>query len=753
MKNKLLTFVLTAMACLISPCLSAETYNGTCGENLTWTLDTETGVLTISGTGEIRDSYYYEWWKSYRSSVSSVVISDGVTSIGYEAFDNCSSLTSITIPNSVTSIGYGAFMGCSSLTSITIPNSVTSIGDSAFEGCSSLTSIAIPSSVTSIGDDAFKGCSSLTSITIPNSVTSIGRNAFDDCTGLTSVTIGTSVTSIGDSAFEGCSSLTSITIPNSVTSIGGSAFRDCSSLTSIEIPNSVTYIGYDAFKGVLNIVYNGTASGSPWGAKYINCYVDGYLVYSDDTKTELLKCLTSAVGEIAIPSSVTSIGDYAFDDCSGLTSVTIPSSVTNIGYYAFNGVLNVVYNGTASGSPWGATYINCYVDGYLVYSDDTKTELLKCLTSAVGEITIPNSVTSIGYGAFMGCSSLTSITIPNSVTSIGSSAFSGCTSLPLINNIRYADTYLVEAVDKTLSMYNIKEGTKWIGDRAFFECGNLTSIEIPNSVTSIGEMAFYNCSSLTSVTIPNSVTSIGSGAFYNCSSLYSIEIPTSVTSIGGSAFKGCSSLSSITIPGNVTSIGSSAFENCTSLAAVHISDLAAWCAIDFGKYEYMKDVYYSATANPLYYVKHLFLDGNEIKELEIPAGVTDINPYAFVNCSSLTSVRLPQSVETIGKGAFEGCSAVKRIYCHAVTPPAVELESFANYNAYLYVPCASFEDYDLHDVWGSFKHIECLPEDATALDDSMPDSQSSQAKKILRNGTICIERDGILYDLQGTIIQ
>ena len=596
MKNKLLTFVLTAMACLISPCLSAETYNGTCGENLTWTLDTETGVLTISGTGEIRDSYYYEWWKSYRSSVSSVVISDGVTSIGYEAFDNCSSLTSITIPNSVTSIGYGAFMGCSSLTSITIPNSVTSIGDSAFEGCSSLTSI---------------------------------------------------------------------TIPNSVTSIGGSAFRDCSSLTSIEIPNSVTYIGYDAFKGVLNIVYNGTASGSPWGAKYINCYVDGYLVYSDDTKTELLKCLTSAVGEI----------------------------------------------------------------------------------------TIPNSVTSIGYGAFMGCSSLTSITIPNSVTSIGSSAFSGCTSLPLINNIRYADTYLVEAVDKTLSMYNIKEGTKWIGDRAFFECGNLTSIEIPNSVTSIGEMAFYNCSSLTSVTIPNSVTSIGSGAFYSCSSLYSIEIPTSVTSIGGSAFKGCSSLSSITIPGNVTSIGSSAFENCTSLAAVHISDLAAWCAIDFGKYEYMKDVYYSATANPLYYVKHLFLDGNEIKELEIPAGVTDINPYAFVNCSSLTSVRLPQSVETIGKGAFEGCSAVKRIYCHAVTPPAVELESFANYNAYLYVPCASFEDYDLHDVWGSFKHIECLPEDATALDDSMPDSQSSQAKKILRNGTICIERDGILYDLQGTIIQ
>ena len=164
-------------------------------------------------------------------------------------FSGCSSLTSITIPNGVTSIGKSAFSKCSSLTSITIPNRVTSIGGSAFSNCRSLTSITIPSRVTSIGDWAFLCCGSVTSITIPNRVTSIGDGVFDGCSSLTSITIPKNVTSIGESAFSKCSSLTSITIPNRVTSIGESAFNDCSSLTSITIPNSVTSIGYSAFSG------------------------------------------------------------------------------------------------------------------------------------------------------------------------------------------------------------------------------------------------------------------------------------------------------------------------------------------------------------------------------------------------------------------------------------------------------------------------------------------------------------------------
>jgi len=175
-----------------------------------------------------------------------------VTSIGEEAFRNCSGvisggLTSVTIPNSVTTIGQKAFSGCNRLTSVTIGNSVTSIGICAFELCGRLTSVTIPNSVTTIGNYAFYRCSNLTSVSIGNSVTSIGICAFDECSRLTSVTIPNSVTSIGDYAFDECSRLTSVTIGNSVTSIGICAFKDCSGLTSVTIPNSVTSIGDYAF--------------------------------------------------------------------------------------------------------------------------------------------------------------------------------------------------------------------------------------------------------------------------------------------------------------------------------------------------------------------------------------------------------------------------------------------------------------------------------------------------------------------------
>ena len=270
------------------------------------------------------------------SVLTSVTIPSSVTSIGGSAFEGCSGLTSVTIPSSVTEIGGAAFKGCSGLTSVTIPSSVTSIGGSTFSGCSGLTSLTLPSGVTWIGGATFSGCSGLTNLTIPSSVTSIERSAFEGCSGLTNLTIPSSVTSIERSAFKGCSGLTSLIIPSSVTSIGSYVFENCSGLTSITIPSSVTEIGGAAFKGcssLVNLYYKidekietYLSKGHPFIP--VECGIEYYL---NDKK------ITSVV----IPSTITELGKYAFQNCRDLTSVyvswSVPNSV-NSASSAFSGV-------------------------------------------------------------------------------------------------------------------------------------------------------------------------------------------------------------------------------------------------------------------------------------------------------------------------------------------------------------------------------------------------------------------------------
>ncbi len=294
-----------------------------------------------------------------QASLKTLVLGGYVTTIDYNAFSGCSGLTSVSIGNSVTTIGRNAFSGCSGLTSVTIPNSVTTIGRAAFYGCSGLTSVTIGNSVTTIGNEAFRECSSLTSVTIPNSVTGIGGAAFYGCAGLKSVSIGNSVTTIYNHVFSCCSSLESIvvdggntnydsrdncnaiietatntllygckntTIPYTVTRIGAYAFFKCSGLTSVTIPNWVYSIGNSAFGGCSSLESIVVDGGNTNYDSRDNCNA----IIETATNTLINGCKNTA-----IPNSVTSIGEDAFYNCSGLTSVTIPNSVTSIGGYAF----------------------------------------------------------------------------------------------------------------------------------------------------------------------------------------------------------------------------------------------------------------------------------------------------------------------------------------------------------------------------------------------------------------------------------
>ncbi len=494
-------------------------------------------------------SRYYGYSPFYNNTkLTSVIIGDGVTSIGEYAFYNCRSLTAITIPEGVTSIGNYAFDNCTALKEVIFEDgsetlslgynyyysgsSSSYIGQGLFYDCplesvylgrnlsyssgsfgyspfynkTELTSLVIGDCVTSIGNAAFYGCSNLTAITIPEGVTSIGYYAFYECSSLTAITIPEGVTSIESDTFYGCSSLTAITLPEGVTSIGSETFYGCSSLTAITLPESVTSIGDGAFygcssltaitipEGVTSIGNNAFYECSCLTAVHISdiaawCNIKFSNYYSNPLSyAHNLYLNGELVTQLTLPESVTSIGEYTFSGCSSLTSIILPESVTSIKEYAFYGC------------------------------------------SSLTAITLPESVTCIGEYTFSGCSSLTAITIPEGVTSIGDYAFRDCTALKEI---------IFEDGSETLSLgYNYYDNGYTTGQGLFYDCP-LESVYLGRNLSyssgsSYGYSPFYYKTELTSVLIGDGVTSIGSWAFYDCSSLtdvycYAEGVPTTQT--------------------------------------------------------------------------------------------------------------------------------------------------------------------------------------------------------------------------------
>ena len=642
-----------------------------------------------------------------------------VTKIGREAFADCKAVTSIIIPDSVSYIADDAFINCTNLRKIYVDseNSYYCTLDNVLFNKSKTEIIRYPQA--KVGN----------SYTIPNSVTSIEGEAFSGCTNLKEVKIPDSVTSISGGAFSGCTSLEKIEIPDSVMSIGYYAFDNCSQNLVI---NGYTYSAAHDYAMENSIEFNSLGETSPLRFELNH----EYYYESGNTGYAVSGCSKSYSGDITIPAEyngspvtkisdiafnwhenitsitvsegITEIGAGAFADCTNLTSVTIPKSVICMDY-AFDGKNDNNPNLVIKGYTYSAAYDYAMVNSISFVSlgnvsafryklrDDGSYCFLRCSVGYKGAVNIPRKyngkeVTEIRDEAFADCKEVTSVVIPGSVKYIGDGVFNNCTklsriSVPSSNDYYYAvngvlfnksQTEIIKYPQaKTDESYTVPDGVNVIGDYAFSNCENLSSVEIPDGVIEVGScsfkgcrnlqyvslpetlewlymQSFKDCVNLVSVNIPNALSEISYGVFEGCISLESVTIPSEITAICDRAFLGCSSLKTLAIPSSITAIGSAAFSECSSLLSVVIPDgVTEICDNTFSDCSSLEFVKISKNAERIEW--SAFRGCSSLATVEIPAGVISIGNYAFSDCANLENIEIPSSVTEIGMEVFNGC--------------------------------------------------------------------------------------------------
>ena len=507
----------------------------------------------------------------------------------------------------------------------TIDNTVTTIEANAFFAKQGLVQyVEIPENVVNIGDSAFAYCESISEIRIASSVKNVGVNAFANCTQLTSVTIAddANVTTISDGMFAECHLLTFISFGNhtKISSIGNESFKNCTSLTTFSVPVTMTNIGNEAFTGCENLdtIYN--YSG-------INIYVRmpiygniGYYaneVFSVIAETNTLRLYSGIFAEVTIPDTITNIGQNAFMNNTTVEKVIIPNSVTQI-----DGLVRVDRDIIGA-------FAYCSSLKEVVFEDgSTLNEIPTCTFAGcvqLANISIPNTVTKIGMGAFLDCKAL-QCALPNSLEIIEIAAFQGCegfTSIELPDTITY------------------------MGDGAFMGCSNLTSVRLPDTLLTIASNCFAT-TGLTSVLLPSNLVSIGQGAFSSCP-LVNIVVPESVLSIESSAFSNCQNLS-VVENHSILDIVAGAYTNG------EIAYYASCVVKDSSDIVIVDEKHIIQTSTNLY-IKYIGTETNVI----IPENVTSIASRAFKNNANIQSVTLPSGVISIGDECFKDCKALQSV--------------------------------------------------------------------------------------------
>ena len=769
--------------------------------NNAFTECTALSCATINSNAIVSKKYQYDnnLCTIFGSQVKEYIIGNGIFGIGDYAFYNSSNLISITLPNSITTIGNSSFSGCSSLLSIIIPEGVTSINNYAFKNCVGLTSIEIPSSVIDLSNAAFNGCNNLTHLILNSNTVANGTNNIKSIFGanIQKCILGNSVTSIGEYAFYGCNTLVSVSIPNSVIEVGTDAFRGCSNLSEVHIsdiaawctihfPNGTTnplYYAHNLYLGeelLTNLIIPDNVSSVSAEAfaycnsltsvtvpenvielrirAFDNCNNLAHVTINSNSVMSSggIKGIFGAnVSEYIIGNSVTTIGNSAFYDCTGMTSVTIGNGVSNIANSAFANCsgLNEVHISDL------ATWCNITFENLLANPLYTAHNLY-LNDDIVSDLIIPENVTSIGNYAFNGCTCIVSLTVSKSVTNIGNSVFDNCNNLMSV--IWCPKTLTDYSSASNAPFYNIRNqinsfilGNEVRTIPAFLCYGmsNIMSVIFPNSVKNIGGNAFDGCSNIDSLIIDSNIQSIGLGAFTHCPNLRVLTLNSniianesylsnkfgpnlsmcifgdSVTSIGAYAFFE-SSLGTIEIGKNVASIGDWAFYNCANgLVIIHSEQLLN------SRYWMGKKVTHYFIGDEIVNIgSHVFQQNEQLMSVSIGNSVVNIGDYAFSMCFNLQYVSIPNSVTNIGEGvfsdcrklnsivipenvtsvgnfAFAGCSGLQSITSKATTPPTIignNVFTQVDKTIPLFVPAESINLYKAANGWGDFTNIFAL---------------------------------------------